>query len=146
MLCLLVLFKLWLCCWFFEIKRTGQTENPSGKTWASTDYFLIHYPECLVTDQDIRAKCAKANDWTKKSHIWHPKDRVGIKRQTGKKKVWHALAYWVSSNFAHNGQQINDMRGHVDTQTESIYIWQKRWSRGWGCTDLQASCRMGTVP
>lgn len=40
-----------------------------------------------------------------------------------------------------NGHQINDKWG----QNDHIWHEQKRWSSGWGCTDLQASCRTGTV-
>lgn len=42
----------------------------------------------------------------------------------------------------YNSHQINPKWGR------NSHTWhkQKRWSSGWGCTDLRASCRMGTAP
>lgn len=127
MLCLLILFKLWLCCWFFEIKRTGQTVRTRVR---KRERVQIIFSSCSFITQSALSWAKTCEPSAQKlmtelrNHISDIPKIVSESngKQEGKKKAWHTLPCWVSSNFAHNGQQINDMRGHVDTQTESIYM------------------------
>lgn len=92
------------------------------------------------------------NQEKRKRKISTSRGRRCSKVVTGKQEISTSAAVQNSVNCVTLSAavgRIHDLRGHGNTERERVCVFipaeeVEQWQ--WGCTDLQSSCRVGTVP